>query len=215
MRQRFLNLLILFIIICLPLSAKELKQLDYKNIKNEAKISFLNDIWSDKVEKKQKDYFIKKSLGGFFNYSEYYSPEGKFLFSTGTQYEFVNNGSLIGYSNSDLKFYEFFIKDDLLQQRELTEAEINDLFPKYQIIKISDFKETNSVKVKKKTGKLKLILLNDTDRIFDNYGFTTHNSKLDYYLLKGVVDIKKRGMIQFSRFGENTKNYPWYVILVR
>ena len=62
---------------------------------------------------------------------------------------------------------------------------------------------------------LKIILLNDTDRSFNNYGFSTNNSKFKSYELKGFLEIEKRGMIQFSRFGENLKNNPWFILLVR
>ena len=190
--------------------------LDYKDLKTGSKIQYLNAQWVDKVDKKSKDYFVKKNSGGFFNYSEFYSADDNFMFSTGTQYEFIHKGSLIGYSNSDLKFYEFEIKEDLLSQRELDYDEVQNLFPKFKIIRISEFSSnTNSIKVKKQRGALNIILYNDTDRYFDNYSFTTNNAKFDKYQLKGFLKINRKGMIQFSKFAENTKNYPWFVILVR
>jgi hypothetical protein len=128
----------------------------------------------------------------------------------------LNNGRLIGYSNLNLKFYEFYLENGLFCQRELALDEIQELFPKYEIIQLSQFSTaTNSLKIKKKNKVLKLIVLNDTDMNFDNYAFTTNNSKIKYYKLKGFLNITKRGMIQFSRFGENSRYAPWYVILVR
>lgn len=196
----------------LSINATTFGEIDYKNIKDNAKIVESSGIWTQKVDKKTNDYIVKKISSGRLNYSEFYSKQGDFLFSTGTQYEFIYKGSLIGYSNSELKFYEFTMNDGILKQRELEVVEVAELFPKYKILKMSEFGETNSKKIKKKT---KLILLNDTDRIFDNYGFTTNNSKFALYPLKGFINIEKKGMIQFSRFGENTKNYPWFVILAR
>ena len=212
MKNLYILLLMLF---CLSANAAEIQSIDYKNIKDNAKITFVEGNWKDKVNKKSDGYFVKKSSPVNLCCSEYYSKSGDFLFSTGTQYEFIYKGSLIGYSNSDLKFYEFSMQNDNLMKRELTESEIQEIFPKYKIIKISDFRETNSFKVKKKNKDLKIILLNDTDRIFDNYCFTTNNSKLKIYELAGFLSIKKKGMVQYSRFGENTKAYPWFVILVR
>lgn len=164
--------------------------------------------------KKGENYFQKKVSDGSGNYSEFYSPNGEFLFSTGTQYEFINNGSLIGYSNHDLKFYEFTMNDEILEQRELSIDEVQNLYPKYEIIKISDFSNnTNSLKVKK--GKGKFLLLNDTDRYFYHYGFTSNNAKFKQSPLKGFIEVKKSGMIQFSHFGDNTKANPWFILLVR
>ena len=123
---------------------------------------------------------------------------------------------LIGYSNYDLKFYEYSLENNILVQRELSYDEVKELFPKYNIIKISDFsKETNSLKIKKNKRNYKLLLLNDTDRYFYNYKFTTNNSKFKNYQLKSFLLIQKKGMIQFSAFGENTKDKPWYVLLIR
>lgn len=215
--MNFRNLLTISILFfCVSVNAAELQQVDYKNLKEGSKIFTDGLNWTQKVDKKSDNYFIKKVSKGEGRFSEFYSKEGNFLFSTATQYEFINNGSLIGYSNSDLKFYEFEVKDSILTQRELTEDEIRELFPDYEIVKISQFSSaTNSLKVKKKRGVLKLILLNDTDRFFHNYAFTSNNSKYKEYQLKGFLEITKQGMIQFSRFGDNNRNYPWYVLLIR
>lgn len=209
-------LLVLLLSSCISVNAADFKEIDYKNLKDGAKISTVGLNWTKKVERKASNYFVKKVAEGELKYSEFYSPEGIFLFSMGTQYEFIHKGSLIGYSNQDLKFYEYFMNEGLLEQRELTIDEIEKLFPDYKIIKISEFStSTNCLKVKKNKRTEKIILLNDTDRIFNNYGFVTNNSKLERYRLKGFINVKRKGMIQFSKFGDNTKNSPWYVLLIR
>ena len=107
--------------------------------------------WSFKVPKKSDNYYVKKVSEGFTKFSEFYSSDGIFLFSTATQYEFINNGRLIGYSNLNLKFYEFYLENGLFCQRELALDEIQELFPKYEIIQLSQFSTaTNSLKIKKK-----------------------------------------------------------------
>ena len=104
----------------------------------------------------------------------------------------------------------------MLTPRPLIEDEVKALFPKYKIVKISDFDTgTNSLKIKKLGKKMKLLILNDTDKFFYNYAFTTNNAKYDLYELKGFIDIRQKGLIQFSRFGENSKNSNWFVLLVR
>lgn len=208
-------LIVLSLQICLSTNATDFQKIKYKNLEDGAKISTEGLSWSTKVNKKLRGYYVKKVPEGVAESSEFYSPNGNFLFSTGTQYEFINKGSLIGYSNYDLKFYEFSMKDSVLQQRELLFEEVQDLFPQYQVVKITDFSnKTNSLKIKKK-GSLKLILLNDTDRSFYNYAFTTNNAKYKTYELKGFLDVTKTGMIHFSKFGENAKNTPWFVLLIR
>lgn len=215
MKKLGLIVLVLFFTL-LSVEAGGCQKIKYKNIKDGAKIIVNESTWSFKVPKKSDNYYVKKVSEGFTKFSEFYSSDGIFLFSTATQYEFINNGRLIGYSNLNLKFYEFYLENGLFCQRELALDEIQELFPKYEIIQLSQFSTaTNSLKIKKKNKVLKLIVLNDTDMNFDNYAFTTNNSKIKYYKLKGFLNITKRGMIQFSRFGENSKYAPWYVILVR
>ena len=213
MKKILFILSLLFLIA--PVFANDIQQIKYKNIDNGSKITTDENLWTTKINRKNKNYFIKRISEGNINFSEFYSPQGEFLFSTATNYEFIHKGSLIGYSNNDLKFYEFSMKKGLLEQRELIFEEVQELFPEYKIVKISDFSETNSYKIKKKNRKIKLILLNDTDKVFYNYWFSTNNSEFDYYLLKGFINIKKRGMIQFSGNSCDTNRKDWYIILIR
>lgn len=215
MKKILLSFFIMTVFCTMANAAQDLT-VRYKNIKEGAKICVSEDgtVWT--ANKKSANCFEKRISDGTGNYSEFYSPENEFKFSTGCQYEFINKGSLIGYSNFDLKFYEFTFKDNELQQRELTTDEVQELFKGYKIVKISDFSEsTNSLKLKKHRGDFKLILLNDTDKYFYHYGFSTNNAKFETYQLKGFLNITKKGMIQFSHFGDNTKENPWYILLVR
>jgi len=97
----------LVLLFSISVNAADIESLKYKNLENNQKIIIENSIWSNKVSKKDKNYLIKKVPDGITNYTEFYSPDGDFLFSTGTHYEFIHNGMLIGYSNYDLKFYEY------------------------------------------------------------------------------------------------------------
>ena len=200
----------------LSVSAEELANIPYKNIKEEGKIKYVDDVWSDNVTRKDNDYFIKFISAGTGNYSEFYKSNGEFAFTTGCQYEFIYKGDLIGYANQDLKFYDFIFVNGEFIQRELTPDEVQVLFPDYTIVKISEFSpNTNSLKIKKKGRNFKVILLNDTDKSFYHYSFTSGNAKFEHYPLTGFINIKKKGMFHFSHFGENTAEFPWYVLLVR
>ena len=208
---------ILFVLcIGLSVSAEDLQSIPYKNIKEETKLKVFEDTWTTKVERKDTDYFIKFISDGTGSYSEFYNSDGSFAFNTGCQYEFIYKGDLIGYSNQDLKFYDFTLADGELTRRELSLEEVQTLFPDYKIIKISEFSpNTNSLKIKKEKLNFKIIVLNDTDRNFYHYSFSSGNAKFKTYPLAGFIDVKKKGMIQFSHFGENTDNFPWYILLIR
>lgn len=209
-------LLVLCLMIFSVMPSFSLENIKYKNLESGTKIFYDGNSWTTRFDKKNDDYYIKQTSEGVAQYSDFYSKSGDFLFSTATQYEFIHKGDLIGYSNNDLKFYEFYFQDGYLAQRELLYDEVKELFPDYKVITIRDFTlTTNCLKVKKKRKDLKLILLNDTDEYYDNYRFTSGNAQFKEYPLKGFLRINKKGMIQFSRRGENTKNSPWYVLLVR
>ena len=147
-KKIFLSLC-LFSVCTLSLQAAELLKFPYKNIKENSKITYDSDkdFWSKDVKRKNKDYFIKISPNGD---TEYWNSQGEHVFATGCEYEFIEKGRFIGYSNKDLKFYDFIFIDNNLTKRELTMDEIQQLLPDYKIIKISEFsKNTNSLKIKK------------------------------------------------------------------
>lgn len=214
--KRFILSFVILVGISLSANASELLNIPYKNIAEEGKIKLENDVWTNKVSKKDDNYLIKFISEGTGNYSEFFNSYGQFVFETGCQYEFLNKGDLIGYSNQDLKFYDFTMVNNEVIRRELSADEVQALFPDFKIVKLSEFSpNTHSLKVKKNRGHLKLILLNDTDRTFYHYSFTSGNSKFDTYPLVGFLNIKQKGMLHFSHFGDNTQNNPWFVLLVR
>ena len=190
--------------------------IEYKNIKPKSKLKISDSRWMTSVAKKDGQYYTKvvsETDGGI---SDFYDSDGTYAFTTGCEYEFIHNGNLTGYSNKDLKFYDFSLENGVLDKRELSAEEVRELFPHRKIIKISEFNPyTNSIKMKKSMRDLKLILLNDMDGNFDGFGYSTGNSKIETYPLAGFIDIKTKGMVQFSaQIGEDSGR-PFYVILVR
>ena len=209
MKKIVLTLLALSFVLCA--SASEYSGLPYKNIKDKSKVSVSQDgmSWTTKFNKKKDLYYVKKG-------SEFYLRDGSPAFSTGCSYMFLTDDNLIGYSIADLKFYEFFFQNGQIAKRELSTKEVQSAFKKYKIVKISDFSQsTNSLKVKKGLGKLKLIVINDTDKDFTSYAFTSGNAKFVQYPATGILKIKKSGMIQLSKNGENTKDCPWFILLIK
>ena len=208
--KKFLLVLVL-LSAALSVSAANLSDLPYKNIKDKTGISVSDNgqIWSTKFSKKNSSYYIK-------NGDDFCFPDGTLAFSINSPYMFLLDSRLIGYSNSDLKFYEYSLIDGQPEKRELSLDEVKIAFKKHKIIKISDFNEnTSSIKIKKKRGCLKLIVLNDTENTFEDYKFSSGNAKFNTYPATGFIYVKKAGMIQLSKYAENSKDYPWFVLLVR
>lgn len=229
--KKFILGLFTFLICSSPAFADNQAVLPYKNIKEGAKLYCIGGLWTSKGVK-DTEYFVKaKTEEGkyVFNY-----PDGETAFSSDCDYEFIYDGRLIGYSNSDLKFYEIsllgFERENTPSEEEtesskiqygvyksaLSPEEVQKIFPERRIVRISDFSEnTNSIKLKKRKGALKIILFNDTESDFADYVFTTGNSRFKTYMLNGLIDIEKAGMVQFAKRDDVTKSSPWFVILAR
>ena len=194
--------------------ASNMPDLKYKNIGVKDKITFdiNSDAWS-KFNKKDKNYFIKTN--GFGDFYDYLDAERNFAFTTNSEYEFIYNNSLIGFSNRDMKFYDILYDNKTIGKRALTKEEVETMLPDYKVIALSEFSpKTNSLKIKKNKRALKILLYNDTERHFEGYVFTSGNTKFEQYDLRGFLTVHSPGMIQFSRVGEqDDKN--WYVLLIR
>lgn len=210
-------LLCLFLIFCIVNSAnaENFPKLKYKNINVKDKISYdiQTNTWSHKIDRKNKNYYIKTK--GFGNFYDYLDSNKDFAFSTNCEYEFIHNNSLIGYSNRDMKFYEIIYDKKSTGKRALTMEEVEAILPNYKILPLSEFSEkTNSLKIKKGMSDLNIFLFNDSDNNYERYTFSSGNAKFEQYDLRGFITVQKSGMIQFSRLGE-TESKNWYVILVR
>ena len=208
--------LIVFMLFGLSVYADNFPKIKYKNIGNKDKISYdsSTDTWSKKIDKKTTNYFIKTK--GFGEFYDYLYPSKDFAFTTNCEYEFIYNGSLIGYSNKDLKFYDIQFANGGISKRELTKEEIEQILPDYKLIYLSDFsKNTNSYKIKKHLGALKILLINNTDDVFEDFEFSSGNAGFQTYDLRGFLTVTKPGMIQFAKRDGHINDKNWYVLLVR
>lgn len=213
MRKFFLSLMVLYLYSSIVL-AQNVENFKYEDIKLKSKILYNQDkgIWDTKPNK-NSEYFYKTN--GFGNYYDYNNKDGSYAFSTNCDYEFIINGLFIGYSNKDLNFYEIKYVNNKLEKTALSVDEVKAIFPDYKVVTLSEFSPyTTSIKVRKDRGELKLILLNDTEKIFDEYEFMSGNAKYAKTPLKGCVHILSKGMVEFSS-SVTTKESPMYVIIVR
>ena len=214
--KRFILLTLILLFSITTVIADNYPSIPYKNIKNKTKIFYdaEHNIWTSKHDKKSQDYFTKAILNKEETY--YLKQDGNIAFSTDCDFDFITNGKFIGYSNSDLKFYDLLYKDGQLSKTPLDKDEIQSLFKNYKIILLSEFSNnTNSLKIRKGIGNANLILTNDSDKTFNDFSFTSGNAKFKVYDLKGFITVSKKGMIQFSKFGADPKTAVWYILLVR
>ena len=203
-------------VLSLPVFADNLPDLGLKKIRNKETISYNRETgnWSAKVNRKTDEYYTKTK--GFGIYYDYLNPNKDFAFSTDCEYEFLHNGKFIAYSNSDLNFYEVGFEDGNLTKRLMDKDEVQEILPEYRVISLSEFSDkTNALKVKKKFGTLKVILLNDKGLHLSDYSFTSGNSKFEQFDMSGVIYIEKSGMIQFSDKNAKGDTAPWFVLLIR
>lgn len=207
MFKKFLSFIIIFGF-CLSVSAADIKQLPYDEIKDGQKIKPIeNQGWTDKVKRKDSESFVKSG-------TELVSSN--LVFDTECNYIFINKGRLFGYSETDLKFYEFEQKEENIVKNELNSDDAANLFKDFHIIMISDFsKTTNVFKLKKNRSEEKIMILNDTDCEFKDYSFTTNKAKFNLYPINNTIGVTKKGLIQFSKNGEDSQETPWFILLVR
>ena len=181
-------------------------ELPYPDIKEGGKIKY-TDAWTDKIGKKETDYYTR--TGSLFT-----SHDLENIFDTGCSYIFIYKGNLIGYS--DLRFYEFTVSEECVEKRELLPEEVEQIFDDFKVIKISEFSSNTNVYIYKRTRqKEKIIVLNDTSMDFSKYNFYSNNAKFDKYPIRNAIDIKRGGTIQFLSDDGYSKDTPVYVLLVR
>ena len=94
----------------------------------------------------------------------------------------------------------------------LTVDEVQELYPNYSIIRVSDFKNNEITLYKKYFSKKDVLLLNDTEQSFYKYNYKPSSVNPDY--IKPFIKLSHAGKIVFSHYGEDTKDSPALKIYV-
>lgn len=124
-------------------------------------------------------------------------------------YEFIYNTETILVDNKDLKFYK--IENNQIEEKLLSEEEIQKIFPDFDIIKISDF--TNGIyTVISNNNEKKVLIFNDTDNNFSEYSIIPDKNGIDKNI-KGLIQLPKKGKIRLMN--SNDKNQKVYTIKVK
>ncbi len=148
----------------------------------------------------------KHTSTGTGNYSIYTYNNKKIML--GSNYEFLFEGRLISCHNADLKLFEVIYNGKNFEEKQLTDAQIQAIFPDAEIIKISQFNQDKKLTVKKHfLEKKDFLLLNDTDKYFHKYSF--HPQSVKFTPVAGLFKASTIGEITFSHF--DADKYTIYV----
>ncbi len=164
------------------------------------------------IDKKTGQYFpykdgcfalSKRVSSGTGSYSEYYSDNNLFYMPP-SNYEFFVDSRFIGFNNDELKFYELKGKDSRL----LSNQEVQEIFPDYEIILISKFDKNKKYKMKNSLFKTrKILLLNDTNRTFHKFFVYPESSRnslekgLKEGMIKSLITIYGKKNVRLKHFG--------------
>ena len=157
--------------------------------------------------------FTNKSFIGSGGFSEYYYTNGGLAIGPVTNIEFLNNGKFIGINSHDLKFIEYIYDDGKITSRNLDKDEVQNLYPDYTIIKISDFKDNKITLYKQFLQKKKFLLFNDTDKSFYKYSYKPERVNPSY--IKTFITVSYPVKIIFSHYGEDTPESPALTIYIK
>ena len=110
-----------------------------------------------------------------------------------SSYEYVTARTLWSIDNNRLKYYKIAYGSKFFQ-KELSDEEIKTAFSTEKLIKISQFKDKKLIVKKPLFKQYQAILLNDTDKDFNNYKIEP--SSISNKKIRGLLTIKHYGIIK-------------------
>lgn len=116
-------------------------------------------------------------------------------------YEVLKDGKLIAIDNNNLKYYQVIYSDGKFVQIPLTDEQLQKLFPKAEIVKISQFKDDTYITSRGFFETKTLLLVNDTDRSFFKYSYK--HPRVQVCDVRGLVKSNKYETIKFSHYGDS------------
>ena len=171
-----------------------------------------NSTWTMEKNDENDIQLKNKSFIGSGGFAEYYYLDGKLAIGPEDNISFVNDGKFIGINSQELKFYKFLYQDGEFKKQLLTVDEVQELYPDYSIIRVSDFKNNEITIYKKYFSKKNILLLNDTNQSFYKYNYKPSSVNPEY--IKPFVKLSHAGKIVFSHYGEDTQESPALKIYV-
>lgn len=151
---------------------------------------------------------VKHYTLGANKFSEYVI--GELRFDANSTKEFLFKGDLIGYNKNTLKFHRLYFENETLKEETLNEKELKELFPDYEIIRISQFKD-NSIKLKRNPFNPKTyLIMNDTNTMFYNYRLKGVDNTFEEFNCVFTPKFNN-GKIEFSTSNKSVTYTPYYI----
>lgn len=214
MRKKLVALIMIFFIASCGGAYKLNPEIKDNAIKDgyQAVYSPSGKFWSNGGMVDDRIVFTKSISSGSGSYSEYTAKNWPVIMMP-TQYEFIFEGRLIGYSTAELKFYELLMINDNFEAKELPLPHVQEIFKGLEIIPVSSA-TNNELTIKKLPWQTKsFLILNDTTEYFYRYDFETA-VKFDEPF-KTLITVDKFETIIFSHFGSRESLFPILKIAVR
>lgn len=172
--------------------------------------SELNNTWHTEPLDEESQVLNKTLYEGAGSYSTYYKEDETLAFALATDCELIHNGKLIIVDNNVLKYYKLEYNNGFIEQIELNELELKDIFPQAEIFKLSQIESDNKIWLHKPFRKKRtLLLINDTDKFF--HGITCKSKNIQDAEIKGLITISRYGIIRFTHFGEYKGSLTFYI----
>ena len=109
-------------------------------------------------------------------------------------YDFTYNNRTLNYDRDELKFYE--------NGKALSKEELEEIFPDYEIILISQFDKYREYKIKKKFFTPKnVLLLNDTRRTFHLFNIYPVSSRYKDPEIKSLITLYYKKDVKLKHHG--------------
>ncbi len=166
--------------------------------------------WSKELQEDDDIVFKKTLIDGTGSHSIYNKADDSLGFALATDCELISNEELIIIDNNLLKYYKLDYNYGDIQQVELTDEELNKIFPQAEIFKLSQIESDNKIWIHKPFRKNKVLLLvNDTDKFY--HQISCKSKGIQNPEIKGLITIPRYGIINFSHFGEYNGKLTFYI----
>ena len=212
MKKALFSLFLLFGFANFAIAEETVEVYPLNTIRHNDKILYSqqNSTWLQAPEDGDELVFIKTLYEGAGSHSIFNKEDGTLAFALATDCELIHNGKLIIVDNNLLKYYKLEYNNGSIEQIELTDEELQVIFPQAEIFKLSQIENDNKIWIHKPFMKNRILLLvNDTDKFF--HGINCKSNNVQDLEIKGLITVFRYGIIRFSHFGEYKGSLTFYV----
>ncbi len=174
----------------------------------------VNTTWSEQKQTPMDITIIHNGTTGNDKLNEYLFENGARAIPSVTNAEFIKSGALIGINSAEMKFCRYVYSLGRIEVFPITDKTIAQLYPDYEVVKISQFNKYHKHTVyKKRFTKKNFLIINDTDKSFAAYSYRPKSFVTTD--MKNFLTAKRAGQITISVDGKETKETPKYRLYVK